>query len=246
MNSIDLALTRIEILDSIMDRMTAALSRHETLAPIAPLRADEHPAAVYLGRLAPGSRRAMEQALRVVAGLLSNGRADVGSFPWASIRYQHAQALRSVLADRYSPAAANKILSALRGVVTEAWRLGLISAEDRAKIGAVQGIKGSSPLRGRALKPGELAALFSACDATTAQGARDAALLALLYGAGLRRSEAVDLALSDYDAESGALTIRHGKGSKARIVYATNGAKAPGRVARRAWNAAGAAAPGRD
>ena len=49
-------------------------------------------------------------------------------------------------------------------------------------------------------------------------GARDAAMLALLYGGGLRRSEAVD-------ATAGTLTVRHGKGDAARQVYATNGGK---------------------
>ena len=49
-------------------------------------------------------------------------------------------------------------------------------------------------------------------------------MLAVLYGAGVRRAEAVALDVADYDPESGALTIRRGKGNKARMMYATNGA----------------------
>jgi integrase/recombinase XerD len=195
------------------------------LRPGGSVRPDLHPAMVYLARLSPGSRRTMRQALDYVAALLSGGRCDAEALPWHAVRYTHAQAVRSAAVASYSPATASKVLSALRGVVREAWRLGLMPAEDHARIADVQGVKGTVALRGRALKPGEVVALFGSCDSTTAQGARDAALLALLYGAGLRRSEVVGLDLSDYDSESGALTVRKGKGGKDRTVYATNGAK---------------------
>jgi site-specific recombinase XerD len=70
-----------------------------------------------------------------------------------------------------------------------------------------------------------LKALLAACSADeTAAGARDAALIGLLYGAGLRRSEAVVLDVSDYDDATGMLVVRHGKGNRDRTVFATNGA----------------------
>jgi integrase len=62
-------------------------------------------------------------------------------------------------------------------------------------------------------------------------GARNVGLLAVLYGCGLRRSEAVGLDLSDFDAPTGALTVGRAKGNKQRIVYLTNGA----RLALDAW-----------
>jgi site-specific recombinase XerD len=49
-------------------------------------------------------------------------------------------------------------------------------------------------------------------------------VLAILYAGGPRRSEAVTLDLADYEPETGALTVRAGKGRKDRIVYASNGA----------------------
>jgi hypothetical protein len=70
----------------------------------------------------------------------------------------------------------------------------------------------------------------SARDLTTAcstdpspAGARDAALVALLYGGGLRRSEAVALDLVDYEAETGQLTTRKSKGNRPRVCWVTNG-----------------------
>ena len=41
----------------------------------------------------------------------------------------------------------------------------------------------------------------------------------------MRRAEAVALDVVDYNPEIGALTIRRGKGNKARLLYATNGAR---------------------
>jgi len=186
---------------------------------------DRHPAAVYLARLAPGSRRTMRTALNAMAAMLTSGAADAQTLDWSAVRYQHAQAVRSRLAERYRPATANKVLSALRGVLREAWRLGLVSSDDYRRAADIEAVKGESIPPGRALSAGELKSLLAACRADeTAAGARDAALIALLYGAGLRRSEAVALDVSDYDVTSGMLVVRHGKGNRDRVVYATNGA----------------------
>jgi integrase len=187
--------------------------------------ADQHPAAVYLGRLAPGSRRTMRAALDLVATMLTSGAADAQTLDWSAVRYQHAQAVRSGLAERYKPATVNKALSGLRGVLREAWRLGLVTSEDYRRAADLEAVKGESLPPGRALTSGELKALLGACSADeTAAGVRDAALLALLYGGGLRRSEAVALDVCDYDLTTGMLVVRHGKGNRDRVVYAANGA----------------------
>jgi integrase len=166
----------------------------------------------------------MGQALAVIAGMF--GR-DPESLDWSAVRYQHAQAVRARLSETRSPAGANKVLAALRGVLKEAWRLGLMNAEDFHRATDLPGVRGARLPRGRALSGRELQKLFIACarDASPI-GRRDAALIAVLYGGGLRRSEVVGLDLVDYDSESGALCVRHGKGRKERLAYATNGAKA--------------------
>ena len=73
---------------------------------------------------------------------------------------------------------------------------------------------------GRYVKRSEVRRLFAAAG-TDAIGARDVAMLALLYGAGLQRSEAVALQLADYDQGSGVVTVRH----DGRKVSATGGGK---------------------
>src|SRR5437868_2757681 len=112
------------------------------------LPADRHPALVYLSQLSPGSRRTMRTALNTIAELLGvapvieepttvgRGRRVVETLlycDWASLRYQHTQALRTLLAQRYKPATANKMLAALRRVLLEARRLGLMSPDDYAQ-----------------------------------------------------------------------------------------------------------------
>src|SRR5439155_10689840 len=190
------------------------------------LPADRHPALVYLARLSPGSRRTMRQGLDAVARLTA-GACDALTLDWAALRYQHTAAIRTRLAEGYAPATANKVLAALRGVLKEAWRLGLMGAEEHARAVDLEPVGGSRLPRGRALGRGELLALVAACKADPSPaGARDAALLAVLYSAGLRRAEAVALALADLDPATGVLTVRHGKGNKARTVPVRNGAQA--------------------
>jgi len=198
-----------------------------------------NPAAVYLTGLSVGSRRTQATALNTMAHLLSGDRLDADNLPWQLVGYQHTQALRAVLADRFSPATANRHLAALRGVLREAWRLGLVSAEDLARAVDLPSVRGERLPRGRALSRGELTSLFATCRGGKAADVRDAALMAILYAAGLRRAEVVTLDLKDYDLETGGLTVR-GKGNKDRMTFIDNGAA----DAVRAWLALRGEEPG--
>jgi integrase/recombinase XerD len=206
-----------------------------------PLPADHHPALVYLAQLSPGSRRTMRAALNTIAELLgvapvihetssARGRRVVETLlycDWASLRYPHTLALRTLLAERYKVATANKMLAALRRVLLEARRLGLMSPDDYAQAADIGAIKGSTLPPGRALSLGELSALMARCSADpTPAGPRDAALIALLSRGGLRRSEAVALDLADYVPDTGAVTVRNGKGRKDRTTYLDGGSAA--------------------
>jgi integrase/recombinase XerD len=69
----------------------------------------------------------------------------------------------------------------------------------------------------KTLSPGEVERLIDAATGTTPRSLRDRALVELLYGAGLRVSEAVGLERAAIDLE-GRLVRTVGKGSKERIV----------------------------
>jgi site-specific recombinase XerD len=213
-----------------MTRRQPALPSPPTLATFTrPLPLDEHPAAVYLTSLASDqSRRVMEQTLRIVAAILTGQEsrtADVLAINWAAMRYQHTAAIRARLIEQYSPATANRALSALRGVLKEAWRLEQMTAEDYQRAVDVRNISAETVPAGRELSQGEIAALVTTCkDDHSPAGARDAAILGLLYTCGLRRAELVALNASDYDSESGKLLVRAGKGRKQRTVFVQDGA----------------------
>lgn len=195
------------------------------LLPIAvQLPSDLHPAKVYLMRLAPGSRPAMRGALQIAAELLTSGRCTWETMPWHALGPQHTHALRADLANRYAPTTANKMLAAVRGVLRACWELDLMTTDRYQRALSARSVRGETLPRGRALSIGELRALFSVCRADRSPaGARDAALLAVLYGSGLRRAEAVALHVGDYDPQTGSLTVRAGKGNKSRLCYTASG-----------------------
>jgi site-specific recombinase XerD len=191
-----------------------------------PLPLDQNPAAVYLAGLSESGRRTMRAALDTVAGLVSNGRTDALGLDWAALRFQHSQAIRAKLAESYAPATANKMLSALRGTLKAAWKLGQMSAEDYHRAAAVEAVKGETLPAGRSISHGELQALMDVCSQDqSAAGPRDAAIMGLLYACGLRRAELVALDVDDYDVAAGELRVK-GKRNKERLAHVVEGAAA--------------------
>ena len=185
---------------------------------------DRNPALVYLASLAPTGRRTTAGRLKMVARDIL-GIPNPEAVPWQNLRYQHVAAIRTQLQEKgYSPATINGALYAIRGVARAAFNLELMSADDLQRIRDVRPVRGERLPAGRALTPGELAALMDACskDAGSA-GVRDAAVIGLLYCGGLRRAEVAALKLSDYDPTTGELLVL-GKGNKQRNIWIDNGA----------------------
>ncbi len=184
------------------------------------------PAAAYLDQLGEGSRRTMREALTKLANWASEGRCGPHDLPWHMLRIEHTAALRTRLQSTLAPATANKHLAALRGVLKQCWRRGLMSAEAYQRAIDLPPVRGASPRKPNPLGAVELRKLAQACagDSSPA-GARDEALLALLYGANLRRSEAVALDLADYDLSTGVLLVRHANGRTPRRFVANDDAR---------------------
>ncbi len=185
---------------------------------------DRNPAAVYVASLtAETGQRTQAQALRVVAKIFET---DVNHLDWASLRRQHTTAIRAKIVRVYKPATANKILSALRRTLKQAWLLGQMTAEEYSRAIQLKPATGETRPAGRELTQDEILALMSTCqDDHTPAGIRDAAIIGIMYAAGLRRDEVVRLSVSDFDPGTGVLMIR-GRRTKQRTAYMTNGAAA--------------------
>jgi integrase len=179
-------------------------------------RPADNPAAIYRDSLSRGSYWAVHHSLETIVKLL--GGTDPWTYPWHRLRYRDTARLRAQLVERYAPATVNKILSALRGVLKTCWRLGLMDAETHARAADVANVRAKTLPSGRAVERDEVRALFAACDESRA-GRRDAAMLAILYGGGLRRAELCGLDLDDFDAGECLINVRAGKGRRDRRVF---------------------------
>lgn len=195
-----------------------------SLVLLSELPLDQNPAAVYLAHLTTGGQRTMGEALNKIASLLTGGTATAISCRWSALRFQHTAAVRARLAATYKPATANRMISALRGTLKMAWRLGQMSAEEYHRAADIPAVRGETVPAGRELGGGEISALISACQRDdTPAGARDAAIASLMYAAGLRREEVVALDAGDCDTSGRRLLIK-GKGNKERNAYPEEGA----------------------
>ena len=197
----------------------------------------DNPVLSYLGRLSEGSRRTMRGSLEEIAFFASRREGPDGktvhldalSFPWWLLTSTHTATIRAYLAGKYAPSTANKMLSAMKGVLKACFRLGLMTADERDRASDVAPVRGTRLPPGRSIPRGELSSLFEVCAKEAedpkmrARGVRDAAMLALLYVGGLRRTELASLRLGNYEPETGTLRVR-GKGNKERPVYAEGGA----------------------
>jgi integrase/recombinase XerD len=115
----------------------------------------------------------------------------------------------------FAPASIQRRLSALRGF----YRFELLNGDRPDDPTADISAEASSRAPPDVLSPEDVLRLITACDLTTPAGCRAAALVELLYGAGLRASEVVSLPLAGLPLrEDGPPLLRvRGKGDRERV-----------------------------
>jgi site-specific recombinase XerD len=119
-----------------------------------------------------------------------------------------------------SPQVRNQALAALKRLASEAAELGWIPHNDAAQIARIRSKRIAGTRSGLWLDAAQLARLLALPDRSTIHGRRDACLLALLIGCGLRRAEACALETAQLKTVAGRMVIRNltGKGGRVRSV----------------------------
>ena len=112
-----------------------------------------------------------------------------------------------------SPASVSRAVSAARGLFRFLMLDGHIQRHPAEDLNTPQG----NAYLPRFLTEEEMERLLATPDVATDEGVRDRAMMELMYAAGLRVSELVELKLADVNLDAG-LVACHGKGSKERRV----------------------------
>lgn len=177
------------------------------------------PAQAYLISLgAETSRTTVKAHLTQLARLLEAGHYN--HIPWQQFTRQHLLAVvQSLKNQSKAPTTIKSYLATIKGVCREAWAAGIMSTDTFTHIKEVRAPRGNWMPKGRSLSVIEVQQLLSICAGDkSCRGIRDAAIIAIMVGCGLRRAEVVGLQYDNLIHRDQAMRIM-GKGNRERINY---------------------------
>jgi site-specific recombinase XerD len=206
------------------------------LVPAATAHEDAIVKIVLNGLTSENSCRAYERALLDFLGWY----ADAGKPGLSEVTVNVYKT--KLQADGLSASSINLKLSAVRKLAAEAADNGLLEQALANGIGKVKGVKSAGVRSGNWLTKEQAQKLLDLPDTTTVKGLRDRAILAVMLGCGLRRSEVASLTYQHIAQRDGRWVIVDlvGKGNRTRNVPVPAWAKA----ALDAWADAASAAEG--
>lgn len=199
----------------------------------------EQAAETYLNSMKTNeARRSAEDALDILAAVISGGVCGGKRFPWHQVRAYHGALAISIVKEKGAPAHiealrcrhddkrkyqqvsesfktkdVQRMRTSLSAVLAECWNLGFISDEEMDL--AVRPPKGKSArksAREREITDGEVRAMLASCDMdSTVAGTRDALMLGLAWHGGLKTVDLINLTLDavGFNQKAGRSTIRH-------------------------------------
>lgn len=168
------------------------------------------------------SRRAYEKALAdFLAWYTAEGKPGLSK---ATV-----QRYKTILESKgFSPSTVNLRMSAIRKLAQEAADNGLLDPMHANGIARVKGVKSAGVRAGNWLTREQAQAMIDAPNPNTLKGLRDRAILAVMIGGGLRRSEVAALTFDHIAQREGRWVIVDliGKGNRVRTVPIPSWAKA--------------------
>lgn len=178
------------------------------------------PAELYVASLGTEtSRRTAMETLRRVTVILTGGSApdDWRNVPWENLRARETTLLRTALIEQNAPSTARLSISMVKSVLKQAFRLGMIPAEEYQRAIMLDPIRGESAAAGRMLSEGEISALAAYLAALPSpRGPMVNALFAVALGGGLRREELAKLSVGALAQDDRHIRVM-GKGRRERI-----------------------------
>ena len=169
----------------------------------------------------PESLRAMMGALRAAARAVG-AHYDERNFEWdLLIDPVLLSEVMSRVNARYSPRTEKKIHAAIKRMLWYHRRVGLISDDEyRDTLDDFPKVTGEG-LAGTHLSVADVAALLGACraDPNWATGTRDEAMLLMLAGTGMRRTELVSATFEELDLDARRLQLIVTKGGRPRTAF---------------------------
>ena len=126
----------------------------------------------------------------------------------------------SMIERKLSPSTINVRLAAIRKLVSEARRNGMLDAEEAARLEDVPNVRLTGRRMGNWLTREQAKDLLAVPDRSTLKGKRDYCILALLVGCALRRRELAELEVDEIQLREGRWVIAdlRGKGGRVRTV----------------------------
>ena len=126
----------------------------------------------------------------------------------------------AMLGKKLSASTINVKMSAVRKLITEAKRAGVVSAEDAAQMTDVPNVRQQGTRLGNWLTKDQAKELLAVPDRSTLKGKRDYVILALLVGCALRRNELAMLDVETIQLREGRWVLADlcGKGRRIRTV----------------------------
>jgi len=174
-----------------------------------------------LARLTPNTKRAYDRALTdYITWSQSNGQP----MDYASIN-SYVDELHNA---GVSASSLNQRLYAIKKFAKEAYHRNWIDSETYTRIKEIENVKVKGQKLGNWLSKGQVEDALNIPNTKTLKGRRDRAILAILFGAGLRRDELCNLKADQVQQRDGrwVLVDIQGKGNKTRSVPIASWVKA--------------------